>query len=179
MMRRLLPLFLAPALLIGGCATMSPQECKVADWRDLGLRDGLAGEPLSQLDERVKDCAEAGVTADAAAYRQGRQQGLQSYCQLDNAVRLGLDGKSYQGVCPAAVDAEFRRRRDRGYEVYSARKELGNLESRRRDLEKRLREAKTDQERSKTRDELSELDRRYGRERDRLRDAEWALDRLR
>jgi len=165
--------------LLSACATMTPQECKVADWSEVGLRDGLAGEPLSQLGERVKDCAEAGVKVNTDQYLRGRQQGLQGYCQLDNATRLGLAGKSYEGVCPAMVDGEFRRRRDLGYEVYEARNQLRSLESRRHDLERRLREATKDDERRRLRDELSMLDQRYARARDRQRDAEWSLDRLR
>lgn len=177
MIRLLFPVL--AACMLGACATMTPEECKTARWQDVGLRDGLAGEPMSQLDSRVKDCAEAGVSVNTPLYLQGREQGLQSYCRLENAARLGLDGKSYHGVCPADVDGEFRRRRDLGYEVHSARQQLRSLEYRRLDLEKRLRDAARDEERRKLRDELAELDRRQVRERDRLRDAEWALDRRR
>lgn len=178
MIRPLLSILTA-GLLLGGCATMSPEECQTADWRDVGLRDGLQGLPLSHLDERIGDCAEAGVTVNGALYRQGRQEGLQSYCQPDNATRLGLDGQDYRGVCPASVDAEFRRRHGVAREVHAARKELRDLDTRRDELEKRLREARDDKERSRARDDLYELDRRYRRARDRVRDAEWALDRLR
>ncbi|MCJ0762209.1 DUF2799 domain-containing protein [Variovorax terrae] len=174
--------FLFAALVLAGlsaCTTMSPSECKLANWYDVGLRDGLAGEPLSQLDSRTKDCAEAGVPVNTVPYLQGRDQGLQSFCQLDNAVKLGLDGRSYNGVCPAFIDGEFRRRRDLGYEVYSARGQLRSLESRRRELEKKLRDAANDDDRRKAREELSDLDQRFRRARDRQRDAEWALDRLR
>ena len=39
------------ALTLAACATMSPQECRVANWNDVGLRDGLDGRPLSLLGE--------------------------------------------------------------------------------------------------------------------------------
>ena len=30
-------------LLLGGCATMSEQECLVSDWRAIGYEDGVQG----------------------------------------------------------------------------------------------------------------------------------------
>jgi len=174
------PLAVLMALqFLGGCTTMTPNECRSADWGGVGLRDGLSGEPLSVLDARVKDCAEAGVRVGTTQYLQGRTVGLQTYCELPNAVRLGLDGKPYRGVCPAVVDPEFRRRHALGSEVHNARSNLQTLEGQRRNLEKKLDEAATDDERRKARDELAFLDRNLRRGRDRLRDAEWALDRLR
>ncbi len=158
---------------------MSGDECRTANWRDVGLRDGLAGEPLSLLDRRTKACAEAGVTANAPLYLQGRNQGLPEYCRLDNAARLGLQGKTYHGVCAAGIDAEFRRRHAMGMDVYRARADLRTMDQRRRTLEDRLAEARTDEERRRRREELRDLDYDQRRARDRLRDAERDLDRLR
>lgn len=179
--RLFLLLVLVPLLaaLLPGCTTMTPSECKTANWHDVGLRDGLAGEPLSELNARTKSCAEAGVQANATQYLQGRNQGLLSYCRLDNAVRLGLDGKTYQGVCAPGIDGEFRRRYSVGREVYQARSALRSQDSRRRSLEDKLRDAGSDEDRRRLREELSDLDRSLRRARDRLRDAEWALERLR
>jgi hypothetical protein len=178
---RLLCGFLMSLVLaaLSGCATMTVEECKVARWGEVGLRDGLAGAPLSKLNDLVKDCAEAKVAVDTPAYLQGRDQGLITYCRIDNAVRLGLDGKTYYGACPANIDGEFRRRYSVGREVRDANEELRSLEGRRHGLERQLREAKKDDERRKFRDELSSLDYSQRRARDRVRDAEWALSRMR
>ena len=170
---------LACVTLLGACTTMTPNECQVAKWAEVGLRDGLAGEPLSVLNDRIRDCAEAKVGVDTPRYLQGRDQGLVSYCRMENAVRLGLDGKSYRGVCPVMVDPEFRRRFQVGREVHDARGELRNLDGRRTTLETRLRDAKTDEDKRRIRDELGDLDRDMRRARDRLRDAERNLDRMR
>lgn len=164
---------------LAGCASMTPEECKVARWGEVGLRDGLAGAPLSRLNDIVKDCAEAKVAVNTPAYLQGRDQGLVSYCRIENASQIGLNGGSYGGVCPAAIDGEFRRRFGLGREVYDARAQVRSLDSRRVDLESRLRSATTDEARKRIRDELSDLDRTMRRARDRVRDAEWALDRWR
>ena len=57
------------------CATMSPKECRVADWHEIGLTDGLAGKALTFFNERRLDCEEAGVVANPNAYLAGREQG--------------------------------------------------------------------------------------------------------
>jgi hypothetical protein len=188
------------ALSLASCATMSPEECKVANWRDVGQRDGLAGKPLSLLNTRTSECAESNVRVDSAAYLKGRDSGLHTYCRLDNAVQMGLNGGSYEGVCPPQVDSEFRRRFQVGRNVYAARGEVIRIDERiktqerrlrtlDREEDKRLRDAKDedrrrvrkdiDDERRRIRDELRDLERNLHRARDTLRDAEWALDRIR
>ena len=170
---------LALCFWLTGCATMTPNECKAANWGEVGLRDGLEGKALSVLNDRVKDCAEANVPVDTPRYLQGRDQGLLQFCRIENAVPLGLNGKSYDGVCPAAMDAEFRRRFKVGRDVHLARNELRTLEGRRSTAEERLRSAANDDDRRRARDALRDLDSDMRRARDRVRDTEWVLDRLR
>ncbi len=71
---------LAPAvvmlMLASGCATMSEEECLVADWHAIGYEDGAAGLQVAQLGKRREACAEYGVRPDTAAYRAGRDEGL-------------------------------------------------------------------------------------------------------
>jgi Protein of unknown function (DUF2799) len=165
--------------LLTACTTMTPNECRTADWGAVGLRDGLAGESRGQLDARVKDCAEVGVQVGTLQYLQGRDQGLQSYCQMPNAARFGLDGKAYRGVCPVQIDAEFRRRHALGKAVHDAREELRGQERRRDAQEKRIDKAANDDERRKAREGLRDIDRDIRRAEIRLREADWALDSLR
>jgi len=198
--RHLLPAALA-GLLLSGCQTVSPNECKVANWSDLGLRDGLAGKPLSLLDERAHDCAEAGVAADMARYVAGRDQGLREYCRIENAVPLGLNGSSYQGVCPPQIDIEFRRRYQAAYAVHELRSSVEDLDRRSARLQRDLREvdadeakrlkaadqdderkrirADADERRERLRRDLRDLDKRLRHARDSLRSAEYTLDSLR
>jgi hypothetical protein len=192
---------LALAALMAGCETMTADECKYANWSDIGMRDGLAGQPVSLLGERVKDCTKAGTPVDTARYMAGREQGLRSFCHLENAVPLGLSGKSYAGVCPALVDIEFRRRYRAGYAVHELRSKLSDLDARGERLQHKLHEADKDEDqqlkasdkdderkrirkefdgrRHDLRKELSELDRATRNTRDALRDAEYSLDNLR
>jgi hypothetical protein len=164
---------------LSACATMTPSECQVADWGAVGLRDGLAGESRGMLDARIKDCAEAGVQVGTVQYQQGRERGLQTYCQLPNAARFGLDGAAYRGVCPLAIDAEFRRRHSLGKAVHDAREEVRNQERRRSAQENKVDKASNEEERRRAREVLREIDRDIRRAENRLREADWALDSLR
>lgn len=177
--RVFLSLAVALNALFSGCATMSADECKVANWSDVGLRDGLEGAALSRLDYRMKDCAEAKVAVDTPRYLQGRDQGLLQFCQIENAVPLGLRGGSYNGVCPVPLESEFRRRFRLGRDVFDARQTVKNFEGNINGAEDRLRVAPNDEERRRAREALRDLDFEIRRARDRQRDAERALDRLR
>ena len=192
---------LALALTLASCATMSPEECRFANWADVGMRDGLEGKTLALLNERISDCAEAGVRVDGNTYLKGREAGLKSYCRLENAAPLGLNGGSYEGVCPAQIDGEFRRRYQLGYNVYAAHAEAARIDNRQqwleqrlrqldRDEDKRLRDANKEDDRRRirrdiddechrVRDELRDLDRAQYRAREAVRYAEWMLSQLR
>lgn len=187
--------------LLASCATMSPEECKVADWHAVGQQDGLQGAPLSLLGQRAEDCAKVDVGIDTASYAKGRDLGLSSYCRLENAVPLGLSGASYAGVCPPAIDGLFRMRYQLARAVFALRAELREYHDRSDRLERRLRElhreedrqlaaASTEQARNRVRKdmdqqsnairhELGETDRRLHRTRDALRGAEFDLGNLR
>ncbi len=125
------------ALCLGlvSCSTMSPKECQLANWRDIGQTDGMAGKTLALFNERRSDCAEANVQADQKAYLSGREQGLKTYCQLGNAPQVGLRGETYEGVCPPAVDQEFRRRHRIGFDIHRFNVEIGRLKMRHDSLE--------------------------------------------
>lgn len=191
--------FACATVLVTGCATMTPEQCRQASWMDVGLRDGLAGQPMMTLDERISDCKEVGVTVDTGRYVTGREQGLQSYCRLDNAITLGLNGSHYAGVCPPAIDPEFRRLFQKGYVVFELRTEVSNLDGRTLTLQHQLRDVDReegkllretekdedrqrirkdfDQRRFRMRSELVDLDYRVRHARDALRFAELALSR--
>jgi hypothetical protein len=204
MMTSMLKLFPAAAiagLLLSGCETMSKSECMTANWSDVGLRDGLRGEEMSVLDDRVRDCAKAGVTVDTPRYLAGRAHGLQDFCRLEKAAPLGLSGTAYAGVCPPQVDVEFRRRHQAGYDVYLMRNRVNELGNRSERLQQRLRDADRDEDkqlkaadkdddrkrirrefderRRNLRNELRDVDRDTQRARDNLRNAEYVLDTLR
>ena len=167
-------------LLLTGCATLSREQCQRGDWFDIGSSDGLAGQPLSRLEQHQRACGEYGIPVDQQQYFSGHAQGLQDYCQLDNAFRSGLEGNRYQGVCPPAIDAAFERANRTAYQVYRLRKELDQVEDQLRQNERRLRDYDlSDDNRRRIRSDLRDLDRERGRLQNDLYESEQDLDRLR
>ncbi|MCK5871199.1 MAG: DUF2799 domain-containing protein [Methylococcales bacterium] len=166
----ILPLF----LLLNGCATLSQEDCIQGAWFDLGLHDGRAGKTFKRLAKHQKSCTEYGIGIDREAYHAGRQQGLEDYCQLDNAVELGLRGSRYQSVCPTEIHRTFLRYNQIAYDVYQGKKKLENVDKRLSYEEKSLLNAElSDEKRLKISVEIHDLD----RERRRVRDELYAKER--
>jgi hypothetical protein len=99
-------LALATALL-GGCAVMSQQECRVSDWHTVGFEDGAKGTSVTRISAYRKACAKYSVAPDLDGYRSGYDLGLQTYCQESNGFRIGSSGGQYQGVCPAQLEGQY------------------------------------------------------------------------
>lgn len=113
----------AAGFALAGCASMGKDECLVMDWRTVGYEDGTSGRGIEALANRRKACARHGVMPDLDAYRIGRDEGLQEFCQPDNGFRVGTSGRGYGGVCPAHLVADFT-------EAYDTGRTLWRLENR-------------------------------------------------
>jgi hypothetical protein len=126
------------ALAVGGCASMSEDECRTVDWRTIGYEDGVAGYSGDRIAQHRKACAEHGVTPDLALYQAGRGEGLREYCQPANGFRIGAHGGGYAGVCPVEVDAAFVNAYESGRQLYALEARWSNaasqLDSKRREL---------------------------------------------
>ncbi len=105
---------------------MSKDECLTVDWRTVGYEDGVAGYPGDRIAERRKACAKYGVSTDLGLYQQGREQGLQEYCQPTNGYRIGVRGWGYAGVCPANLERAFVAAYDSGHQLYSLETRVSN-----------------------------------------------------
>ena len=111
-----------------GCATMSAEECMVADWHGIGMADARAGRAGNYLANRAGDCAEAGYPADSEAWYQGFADGLGWFCTLDNGFRYGLEGQRYQQSCPPDLEPGFLEGYELGLAVHSARARVSDLQ---------------------------------------------------
>ncbi|NOT18511.1 MAG: DUF2799 domain-containing protein [Sulfuriferula sp.] len=179
-MKRLVQIawLLAFSVFLGGCETLSKSECAVADWRGLGVQDGLQGRVDTAADY-YESCTKHGYSVDVNSYRAGRQEGLRQYCRYDNAVRVGLAGKSYLGVCAPNIDVDFRRLQSAGYRVYEAERRLDKLKAEQRGLERDLSDKETPPaQKPKIRSRLAQLDGELNDARDELGYARSKLDRL-
>jgi len=118
MHRRVLLSLVLSVSLIQGCASISRDECQVADWRTVGMEDGAQGAAPDAIGRYRKACAEHGVTPDLDAYMQGRSEGLKSYCTPGNGFNVGSQGYDYAGVCPKNVEKGFLDAYSSGHRLY-------------------------------------------------------------
>ncbi len=152
------------AATLSGCASLSDSECLQADWRSVGMEDGVSGESLANLSTHRKACAAAGVEPDVESYKAGRQEGLEAFCTANNGLDAGKRGGSYRGVCPTEFEMEFLDAYRVGKLIHTVRTEMAaNVRAVTR-IEKELgaQEADTDK-RSALAYDLTALERDYGR----------------
>jgi len=135
---------MALLLLIQGCASLSKEECMVADWRLIGYQDGVAGKSSSVLGTYRKDCAEYAVVPDLDAYQAGRAEGLLEYCKADNGYRLGKSGRGYPDVCPSHLEADLRAAYNQGREIYLARAAVKQTHARIHECQETLQQLEED-----------------------------------
>jgi Protein of unknown function (DUF2799) len=116
-------LFLGAGMyLIAGCSGMSEQACVTADWRTVGFEDGTFGRSEATIGRYRQQCADHGVAPDLDSYRAGHADGVRVYCRESNGFAVGHSGATYQGVCPADLEAAF-------VAEYNAGRHLNELES--------------------------------------------------
>ncbi len=117
------------SLMAGGCATLDKSECREADWKIIGLEDGARGRPLSYIGNHRKACAEYGVKPDLAQYERGHVNGLQQFCIADNGFRLGRAGRSYNNVCPPALNGRFLAGYETGRQLHALSADIGRMQN--------------------------------------------------
>lgn len=81
-----------------GCAVMSEEECRTADWYEKGYSDGTAGKGSAVLGEYIDACKKY-VHVDTGAYNDGRKRGADVFCTDDNAYNLGMSGTGVSDIC--------------------------------------------------------------------------------
>lgn len=119
---------LIAAVVLTGCSSISPQECRVGDWYAIGKTDGQQGIASSKFRTYQQDCAEHGLSSDFKAYEQGHAAGVLLYCTYDAGRELGQSGGAYNKVCSGALETQFRLGYERGRVWYQAESALLNLE---------------------------------------------------
>lgn len=113
------------AVLVSACATGSGKDqCVAADWRTIGYEDGLRGAPADRIGVHRVACAKHQVTPNLAEYLEGRERGLQQYCQPKNGFRVGLHGGGYANVCSGPSETAFVEGYRYGRQIHGARAAL-------------------------------------------------------
>lgn len=133
--------------LISSCSTMSKDECRQANWNDIGKKDGVRGKVLSRFDDYEKSCVKAGITADKATYETGRNEGLKSYCKITSGYGEGEKGSIYNNVCSGFDEPTFLKGYKLGSELYGYTKAMNDTNAR---IEKLDKDVQTMQDEIKT-----------------------------
>ena len=120
---------LGAACALTGCAGMSEQACLVSDWRTVGFEDGTLGRPVGTIGSYREACSKHGVAPDLAAYRAGHAEGVDVYCRPAQGFDVGRHGGSYQGVCPANLEAEFLTAYNSGRRLYELESALQRVDN--------------------------------------------------
>lgn len=125
------PLAVATCVFIlSSCASLSPEQCRNADWRQIGFTDGANGEPASRLQSHASACAKADIKPDLDAYLSGRLEGLLSYCQPENGFKVGRRGRPDNvGDCPPHLRTPFLDQYRQGREINALEGEVQRIRS--------------------------------------------------
>lgn len=86
-------------ILLSGCAAMSVEQCKTANWFNVGEKDGAAGQE-SRLDKYYSSCQKANIVPNQKLYEQGYQKGLSYYCRPETIFNEALEGRGDFRICP-------------------------------------------------------------------------------
>jgi hypothetical protein len=82
-MKRTCALLLLAALL-PGCAAMTEVECRSADWKDIGQREGITGN-IPRIEVYAHQCGKFNVKPDQHAYMEAWTEG---YAEWDRRVQV-------------------------------------------------------------------------------------------
>ncbi len=110
------------AINLSGCAAMSVEECKTANWSLVGEKDGSKGSS-PRLDQYYKACGKANIVPDQKLYERGYKEGLGYYCQPSNIFYNALEGNGNINVCPIEQRNRLRPYYRAASDYYNAKNE--------------------------------------------------------
>lgn len=158
--------------ICGGCATLSEDECRTANWRAIGYEDGSQGRPADYLAQHRRACAEYGVAPELEPYRIGREQGLRNYCQSGRGYSEGLNGTEYRHVCPRDMEPAFMSGYQAGRRIYLIEREVYSLDSKIERQQKELERVRKELETERDKEQIRALARKEGALENEIRDME-------
>jgi Protein of unknown function (DUF2799) len=125
-----LAVLLLVSLFAAGCATMSKDECKQADWYLKGVDDATQGFALERVIEHGKACARVEIVPNMKDYREGHGKGARLYCVPEKGYSQGRYGAAYHGICPPALEANFLRAYHDGQQLYHIQRRIDEMRNR-------------------------------------------------
>lgn len=114
---------------LAGCAAMDADECRTANWANLGYADSSRGKDSSKGRDRAEACSEHGYRMDTQAYQRGWNEGLKEFCTAIGGQRFGDQGGNYQpGYCPPGPESAFLGTYMPAYKSYQYRQRIDSLQ---------------------------------------------------
>jgi len=111
------------SVLVCGCASMSKDECKTANWEIVGFDDGSHGRNESNIKRYQEDCAGV-VTPNLTAYRQGHARGVASYCVAGSGYSSGIRGYKANNVCDPARFPDYYQAQQAGLTIFQSEQDI-------------------------------------------------------
>lgn len=118
---------LSVGIILSSCSVMSVEECKTADWKEVGYKDGSNGLSKQRFSEYISACKEGHVKPNQITYDIGYHEGLKTYCTPQNIFNKSLEGKGGYRSCPAEKQVILREYYDVGNHYYKAKTARTNL----------------------------------------------------
>ncbi len=120
----LMAFLLSLSVMLPGCAVMNEDECRAANWENVGFEDGRHGIASTKIKSYLDACSEY-VHVDVVAYNNGRKSGANEFCTVNKAWDLGASGKNISDICDVADNKhEFYKVYQRGVNYFAAHQSL-------------------------------------------------------
>ena len=114
-------------LTLSACASLSVEECRVADWKEIGYTDAANGFTQGRIEDHRNACAKTGVAVQLGPYLDGFNAGLQNYCTVQTALNLGTTGAQFPTQCMGAIVKKMTPAYQAGREQYQMVREQNDL----------------------------------------------------
>lgn len=114
-------------LTLSACASLSVEECRVADWKEIGYTDAANGFTQGRIEDHRNACAKTGVAVQLGPYLEGFNAGLQNYCTVQTALNLGTSGAQFPTQCTGAIVKKMTPAYQAGREQYQMVREQNDL----------------------------------------------------
>ncbi len=109
---------------LAACASLSPEECKIADWKKIGFNDAMQGTDM-RLVEHTQACAKVNVQPNQSLYQQGYDQGARQFCNYDKGFEFGKANRNVGSICARiGMSKEFNTGYVQGKQIYTLNQRL-------------------------------------------------------
>ncbi len=114
-------LLIVSLLALSGCASMTENDCLLADWQAIGYQLGAQGKDTAMFNNYQRDCAKYQVQADFNAFQRGHKLGVAAYCTYGQGMSLASAGEDINTLCSVGRYPEFYNGYREGLKHYCVR----------------------------------------------------------